>query len=52
MAPFESEQQRKFLFSQKPEVAKKFVEHAKPKGLLLVKKKKLSAKAPKRRMVK
>lgn len=29
--PFKSEQQKKFLFSQKPDVAKKFVEHSNKK---------------------
>lgn len=27
MSPFKSEQQRKFLYSQKPEIAKEFAEH-------------------------
>lgn len=31
MSPFKSEKQRKYLFSQKPEVAKKFVKHSKKK---------------------
>ena len=35
--PFRSEQQRKFLFSQKPEIAKEFQEHT-PKNAKLPKK--------------
>lgn len=31
--PFKSEQQRKFLYSQKPEVAKKFAEHTTKKQM-------------------
>jgi len=27
MSPFKSQQQRKYLFSQKPEIAKEFAEH-------------------------
>ena len=34
--PFKSESQRKYLFSQKPEVAKEFAEHT-PKGKKLPK---------------
>lgn len=30
--PFKSEKQRKYLYSQKPEVAKKFAKDSKPKG--------------------
>lgn len=30
--PFKSEKQRKYLYSQKPEVAKKFTEHSPKKG--------------------
>ena len=29
--PFKSDKQRKFLFAEKPDVAKKFVDHAKRK---------------------
>jgi hypothetical protein len=29
--PFKSEKQRKYLYAKKPEVAKKFAEHSKPK---------------------
>jgi len=39
--PFKSEKQRKFLYSQKPDVAKKFEMHT-PKGKKLPKKKKSS----------
>ncbi len=35
--PFVSKQQRKFLYSQKPEIAKEFAEHT-PKGKKLPKK--------------
>lgn len=35
--PFKSESQRKFLYSQKPNVAKKFADHS-PKGAKLPKK--------------
>lgn len=35
--PFSSEKQRRYLFSQKPEVAKKFVEHS--GGKVVIKKK-------------
>jgi hypothetical protein len=31
--PFKSESQRKFLFSQKPEVAKEFAEHTSKKQM-------------------
>lgn len=44
--PFKSEAQRKFLFSQKPEIAKEFAAHT-PKGKKLparVKKKKKTTK--------
>jgi hypothetical protein len=43
--PFQSDKQRKYLFSEKPEVAKKFVADSKAAGKLVVKKKKLSAKS-------
>ena len=47
--PFKSQAQRKYLFSQKPEIAKEFAEHT-PKGKKLplrVKKKKKKAKKKK-----
>lgn len=31
--PFKSPEQRKYLYSQKPEVAKKFAKHEKPDAL-------------------
>lgn len=33
--PFVSEQQRKYLYAKKPEVAKKFAEHSGRKGVAL-----------------
>lgn len=33
--PFKSEQQRKYLYSQKPDVAKKFATHGDKKGVAL-----------------
>jgi len=41
--PFRSKQQRKFLYSQKPEIAAEFAEHT-PKGAKLPKKVKKKAK--------
>jgi len=33
MSPFKSQQQRKFLYSQKPEIAKEFAEHTSKKAI-------------------
>jgi hypothetical protein len=37
IVPFESAKQQRYMFSQKPEIAKKMVEHAKAAGQPVVK---------------
>ena len=46
MPPFVSEKQRKYLYSQKPEVAKKFAEHGSMKKKRMMKKKDMDNNMP------